>query len=873
MKALWRSMVACTSLLVLCPVDLDAGGRRLFNPLISVAADATVQPETWVPSLRKQSLPQALHTLYSWKGHGDTNYARDLYRQYVGLRLEGDRFYDLYGNYITRGRHVYAWHQNYPQQYGSGIFKDFIGPPLVVISSSTKGGLHTAVTIGEGIRTTLTPLTFSKPLFDGLQWDLSADRCAFTGLASRIDNPANQVISFEQGPSQKTLSTQLLALHGVLEASRHVKIGATFVTAFHQSSALALEDNSLRGVLDGTLNAGQVRQLSVRVSDDSPGDGEGARLYRDRILINGVPHPEIQSTIEGGIQRPAFIEATATEPVLLNYDIARDFAAATEEGTASYREARKIEVELVLAGDYRVDATSNMQTNSVGEPVFLPVTRAQQNITDGSNLGVVRFQYGLPTANQLRGLSLDLRALGVDLRSEYVSNRRFRRFPNNDFRTNHELATDAAEAYYVTASWQSYPLFAYGELFSMDPDYTTSMFIPDQHDRIYYDDERRYLYEFVEDNDDQDRFPDWERRHIGIFAASGDMPDRAVFPGLDENLDSVSDFNQNQNHTPDYAEPFLRFHVDPPELLYGVDMNNNTVIDRFENDSEADYPYKRDHAGYNAYVGVEVLPRSKVTVGLLREYLKSSGERATSLYALLTGHREFPEQGVRIQLVGSAKIVKDNIADDVIQWLEAPSRPGAMREVPDPLVARNALISSTYLEVEYDQSLRASTRLKLETHDHRGRHRQGRRNGRLLAWVSRAGRHIPIAPKLHVSPRWKQILKVQTPAGPGAATRELSEIGLLIASYSISPELWVRVGTEHEVFANLHQPEETTDPSPRPDSRQWTLGLQISNMSEYLGYRLNTNIGFRRTSICSGGETDASIMGFVDIYAGLGTDN
>ena len=67
---------------------------------------------------------------------------------------------------------------------------------------------------------------------------------------------------------------------------------------------------------------------------------------------------------------------------------------------------------------------------------------------------------------------------------------------------------------------------------------------------------------------------------IGVSggSAGGDI---AVFPGLDENNDFVSDFNQNQNSRPAFSEPFLRYAVDPPEFLFGMDMNNNTLIDRF----------------------------------------------------------------------------------------------------------------------------------------------------------------------------------------------------------------------------------------------------------------------------------------------------
>jgi len=102
---------------------------------------------------------------------------------------------------------------------------------------------------------------------------------------------------------------------------------------------------------------------------------------------------------------------------------------------------------------------------------------------------------------------------------------------------------------------------AFLEGYSMDADYSTRTFLAGTRgqDEIDYEDEISYIYEFVEDNDDQDRRPDWNRYSM--------LSDNAVFPGFDENNDFVSDFNQNdtedrQNFIPDYEEPFLRYHAD-----------------------------------------------------------------------------------------------------------------------------------------------------------------------------------------------------------------------------------------------------------------------------------------------------------------------
>ena len=60
---------------------------------------------------------------------------------------------------------------------------------------------------------------------------------------------------------------------------------------------------------------------------------------------------------------------------------------------------RKLVFELVLANDYLVEVTSNLQTDFSDQPVYLPVAKSARNVQDGSNQRLVRFDYGLPTAN------------------------------------------------------------------------------------------------------------------------------------------------------------------------------------------------------------------------------------------------------------------------------------------------------------------------------------------------------------------------------------------------------------------------------------------------------------------------------------------
>ena len=43
------------------------------------------------------------------------NYAREPYRRYLDRNLDGNYFYDAYGDFITRGYLVYDWRQTQPR--------------------------------------------------------------------------------------------------------------------------------------------------------------------------------------------------------------------------------------------------------------------------------------------------------------------------------------------------------------------------------------------------------------------------------------------------------------------------------------------------------------------------------------------------------------------------------------------------------------------------------------------------------------------------------------------------------------------------------------------------------------------------------------
>ncbi|MBM3947219.1 MAG: hypothetical protein FJ315_07485, partial [SAR202 cluster bacterium] len=485
-----------------------------------------------------------------------------------------------------------------------------------------------------------------------------------------------------------------------------------------------------------------VSAVAVVLSDDSPEDGEGgAALFAHEItviredfqtgarqtlrLADLTRDPTRWPIVEGGSQEEGYLAANGAQQMILTYDFT-DPSYIGPDPT----EIVELSFDMVLANDYRVQVWSDRQTGErtvpeapltreilqQSNPVLLEVARADDNVKDGSNRRRVSFDYGLPMALQIYGFTIEAHDLkGFNLYGEYDVNQQFRQYPNLALFTDDRAfasSSTRADAWMLNLSYTRYPWFFLGEGFSMAPGYSTSPYIVNVNGDVLYDRDTAFRYEFVDDNDDQDRNPDWQR-------VNQPGPDFMVFPGWDENNDFVSDFNQNDNRTisnrtPDYDEPFLRHNVDSPEFLFGIDMNNNGWIDRFENDDEPDYPYKRDHRGYNAYLGRDLTPEMRLSVGRTREELISASRVNRTTYGLFTMDQDLAGLG-RLRVFNMLKKAQDDVPDNRREpqaFLEAGPPP----LVVDLLPAQDTWVNSLFLGFDYTRipNLRWRNKVKYE---------------------------------------------------------------------------------------------------------------------------------------------------------------
>ncbi|NKB71023.1 MAG: hypothetical protein GKR89_28470 [Candidatus Latescibacteria bacterium] len=867
------------------------------------------------PAIKKWYRPQELFAEHQWRQWSYTNYARQPYRSYRTPNEAGQYFYDAFGQFLMQGALVFDWSSIRPFVLGSKVVETGAYTGLfrnLVVAGDVGGRYRMSILLGDEIHTVLTPLTFAKAGFNGLQFHLATDGFEGMLLASRPSGfDGDRVSGLGSEPNEGSNVTNLLGGRLLLSVGPSIQLGATYVNAFHvQTRGAAFQGNPFKGSLTQAQNV-DVEELRVRLSDDSPEDFRGGMAFFSQELIvtttdgrrfsnrrpmsneDGSSNPILpyRPVVEGGLQREGFLTAQGNETIELVYRLDRsELERVAGIGTP---DIKRLSVRLLVANDYRIDLTSNAQRNQLNRFVFLSQSspertiRAPGNVRDFSNQRLVEIDYGLPTANEIAGVTLDIRDLwGSDVRAEYDRNRRHRRFPRSaaEDPTMPAHFTETADAWFVNMSKRAYPFFLLAEAYSIDPQYSTSAYAAGRQGdagAFDYDSAARSLYEFVDDNDDLDRLPDWQR----IDQAEAD---RQIFPGWDEDNDLIADFNQNHvdpvrpNFIPDWEEPFLRYNVDRPQFLFGLDMNNNGVVDRFENDAEPDYPYKRDRRGYNFYSGIFLGPYARLIAGRVDERQLADDRRNTTHYLLLAYEQDIAGLG-RLRLYQNLRRAQDDIKDNLFVWRIADGVAGEIVPREDQLPARDAWINTLYLQFDYKQfeSLNVVNKLKWEVFKQLDYSQRTsvlptediRETAGFLGLINKID-YTGRLGRLVLQPRWKsefQRFRPSLKADPLAhPTTELRESMALIMRYPILSRTFLQVGTELLWTKQFRQAAaHTFAGSPRSEQAG---AIQVVNRTEYLGYEMFTLVGvrMRRLDIEALGPIQQEAAMFLSIYAGLG---
>jgi hypothetical protein len=364
------------------------------------------------------------------------------------------------------------------------------------------------------------------------------------------------------------------------------------------------------------------------------------------------------------------------------------------------------------------------------EEPFYTVVRAQGN-PDISEPRLVVFDYGIPVGQTLLGADFEIKSQQLVARGELVFNRQQYEFPFNSDSlgvSGQRHGTNALAGYVSLVGKlgsRARDAEVGLEIFRLEADYSGGydsrrggmVFFTDRDGDYQSVRGQKHYYgytqefELVADNDDADDWSDDWPEEEGRFQPlqpqvySGVKAHSGVYPGLDVDGDNTPDTDRNRNGVADWTEPFLMFDSDPPEFVYGIDFNNNGVPDRRENDSEADYPYRRDSRGFHLFLAAPDVGflAHRLTLGYASIQQLAGDGKSRGPYARLS-HRSRPFGIIALEFDDDVKYVRDTISDDVYIFdITADGlNSGSVLTPPPPdaLEMQKSLVNNAYLRAQ-----------------------------------------------------------------------------------------------------------------------------------------------------------------------------
>ena len=759
---------------------------------------------------------------------GYRNYAEYSYRNYRSI-LRIDPRYNFFGDFLAEGFRAFRLDDQRPGRNlvsKDGVYRGMFSSLLVARNS--YGRFNLALTIGDEVRSHLTPLTMQRASFNGLRWEMEFANNRVTLLSSRgFDNsdfpdfPAfstpinadaqNLVQTGTYGYAfeiEEDNPVYTFGAHWETQAGDVLTLGMTFLNQ-QQVNAGALREDSF---LSGSVPYPQMlppRKLMLRITDDSPGSIEhGATVYRVFLEVEATVGGE--ETVLSSDPRSLYYDRSLKPQVIgvprlhdqWNVRGAEELVVTFElpEGITSQR-ARFI---VSAANDYRIAAAQEhifYATFSSRTTPYMTLSRASGEVSDGSNFRELVIDYGLNSGQTLYGMDFTADLAGLKLRGEVSKNTLYRKYPIISGRS---LRRDTG-AWYLQAV-RTFPRLrrlSFGaEFFHLGPRYGGGYDSRRGGVVLYTDTGGDGLspvvaeFPLVDDNDDNDRYSDDNEND---FPGSFDL-ESGVYPGLDEDNDNIPDDDRNANGIPDFEEPFLLYHSDPQEFVYGLDLNNNGVIDVRENDNKPDYPYDRDRRGRHYTVAAQPLPQLQVGAGHYRIRALADPGRTVSTYLRAAYSYAHPER-LEIELNHDSKRVKDTIADSV--YVFDPARIVTPLEPPDPdpLLQQNSWVHTSFAGVRWSRwaPLYLETNFKqvLNRLFDLGRTRVSERDRRVTRTMVNKVDYRMEWGRFTVMPMYKRLWRrVDLDSREGAAVHEVQSAPMLRVDYRVSGDMKVQMGQQ-----------------------------------------------------------------------------
>ena len=713
----------------------------------------------------------------------------------------------------------------------------------------------------------------------------------------------------------------LLGGHGEVEIGA-LRMGMTGVN-FHLFDANQ-DEFSLRGGLQAATVLPSF--LIVRISDDSPEDERrGAVVSALRLRLNGKPSaipPFIarinakNPTAVGRVRRGTgeflrsiypdkgtrFADVFYLRKHLQGEDVTENVnleellrwvhpvAEGGEMRADGYDQilafydlrgesyVRQAQVEALVGNDYKVEVLPlfEEQPNApseefrwlVGGQVTVPPgnakakrqavgaevkVRSPGNVQDLSNLEWVTLDVGAPTGRMLWGFNGKWQAGGARVRWEFARAVEYREYPDGEpgYRDPKQLAalrqwngaksSTESGAYYLTAEWRRGMLEAGGEVFSVEEDFHSG---------------------FVQDNDDNDRFPEVPQPQYRDILAIPDVDPDGVFPGKDEDNDGIPDTNRNGNDIPDYDEPFLLFDVEPDAYVYGPDWNHNGVPDEREDDLKPDFPYELDQKGTHFFGRLHLSGGLALTLGRLKASGIASGGLNESTYGQFTYRTRGHDWGY-VNLETMIERVHDDIenpyqiVEETLKLLSGATgwvTPGAQTYertlVKDLLEWRKSLYRQHYVEGIWipTPGLRLGGNIRYAINDQRSGvlsdgSDQDSDKLKLLTMVAKAEYVWRPGPQWQVIAQGKGLVLQRSRSSlPVFLADQWTLIPIVKLQYKLTPRTQIWVGLQGLPGLPLRVKDQATG---RESSKEQVRVVQLTNHSPYFGYEISMNLGLR----------------------------
>ncbi|MBT7861212.1 MAG: hypothetical protein HN712_12900 [Gemmatimonadetes bacterium] len=647
-------------------------------------------------------------------------------------------------------------------------------PTRLRASYSAYHDLRWMVTAGTAVRTRFSPLTLVQSHLPAVRLDMNYKNRDMATLLYNRGRGGQGLFStwayqegddlrdggFSEEPPILTYGMHLHRMQG-----KYISVGATYVNQLMQFPSSPRSDG-LRG--DLPYDMGGPTRIKVFVADDLPDSptttaraygvhlevdglraGERVRLSTDPNDANFDAALSRGLSVSGGVQTgDGGREAAGTDAVVYEFTMPEDvtvtgarFEAEVEgDYRLGVRQTHMVPLVDQVSGDIKLAETVwpalPLGTEArrafkwyVGpdEEPYYTVARSTGQGIGGQNRRRVGIDYGMPTGQSLASIDWNANLVGLKFSGEIAHNLQNFMFPIENGLGDRSSQTAWAWWTQVSKRLLEGRVDIGGEIYRLEPDYSGGYDSLRGGLPFHLDQQRgtRALsttqeFPMVEDNDDNDQWPDdfdGERPAIGDEYPGSSSSQ--VYPGLDENSDSISDIDRNENFILDWQEPFLTYDSDPREFVYGIDFNNNDIPDFRENDDLPDYPYRRDHKGNHVFLRLNQLGRfaRHITIGGYKAEEIAGGREAHGLYVRYANVINSRRVG-RVQINGDIKRVEDEIPDhsfiffvppddnDIIPWLNWPDHfpdvAGRFRPAtPDPMLMRDSWVSTVFIDHRY----------------------------------------------------------------------------------------------------------------------------------------------------------------------------